>query len=317
VSHVINGTRYVSDELRARVLAAIDELNYQPSNVARSLRRQETHTIGMVIPDNCNPFFAEVARGIEDASFEQGYNVILCNSEGNMQKELSYLGLLIAKRVDGIVLVPTGATQAQAIMDTLASQETTIVIVDREIPGLEVDVLTSDSRQGGYQATRYLLELGHRRIACIAGPSPMTPSAGRVAGYRMALAEAGVSVDEQLILSGDFQSQSGHTLMQTLLKLAERPTAVFASNDMMAIGAICAIHQAGLRVPEDISVVGFDDIALASFSWPPLTTVAQAKQKMGALAYQMLQRRMQDRDSPPQRELLETELVIRSSCQPP
>jgi len=315
VSHVINNTRHVSDDLRSRVLAAIEELNYQPSAVARSLRCKRTRTIGMVIPDNCNPFFAEVARGIEDASFEQGYNVILCNSDGDVEKELDYLELLIGKRVDGIVLVSAG--DSQATVDLLAGQEAAVVIVDREISDLRADLVMTDNLQGGYQATSYLLGLGHRRIACIAGPSPLTPSAARVAGYRMALTKAGVRVDEQLILTGDFQSHNGYAAMRTLLALTEGPTAIFACNDMMAIGAICAIHQAGLSVPEDISVVGFDDIALASFTCPPLTTVAQAKHAMGILAFEILRERMQDEGLPPRRELLETELVIRDSCRPP
>jgi len=312
VSHVINNTRHVSEELRSRVLAAIAELNYQPSGVARSLRRKQTRTIGMVIPDNCNPFFAEVARGIEDASFDQGYNVILCNSDGDVEKELDYLELLTRKRVDGLVLVSAGASQAT--VDMLAAQQGAVVIVDREISGLMADLVMTDNRQGGYQATSYLLGLGHRRIACIAGPSPLTPSADRVAGYGKALCEAGVPLDKGLVLTGDFQSRSGHAAMQTLLKLAERPTAVFTCNDMMAMGAICAIQQAGLRVPDDVSVVGFDDITLASFTCPPLTTVAQAKHEMGVLAFELLSQRMQDGELAPRRELLETELVIRGSC---
>jgi len=268
----------------------------------------------MVIPDNCNPFFAEVARGIEDASFEQGYNVILCNSDGDVEKELDYLELLARKRVDGLVLVSAGASQAT--VDIMAGQEMAAVVVDREISGLRADLVMTDNRQGGYQATSYLLGLGHRRIACIAGPSPLTPSANRVAGYRTALSEVGVPVDEGLILAGDFQSRSGYAAMQTFLKLAERPTAVFACNDVMAMGVICAIHRAGLRVPDDISVIGFDDIALASFTWPPLTTVAQAKYEMGMLAFEMLRERMRDEELSPRRELLETELVIRESCRP-
>jgi LacI family transcriptional regulator len=314
VSHVMNNTRYVSDALRTRVSAAIAELNYQPNGVARSLRRKQTRTIGMVIPDNCNPFFAEVTRGIEDASFEQGYNVILCNSDGDAEKELDYLELLFKKRVDGIVLVSAGASQAT--VDVLAEQGRAVVIVDREISGLSADLVMTDNRQGGYQAVSYLLGLGHRRIACIAGPSPLTASAGRLAGYRSALTGAGLTVDEGLILAGDFQSRSGYMAMQSFLTLADRPTAVFACNDMMAMGVICAIHQAGLKVPEDISVMGFDDISLASFTCPPLTTVAQAKHEMGVLAFGMLRERMRDGMSSPRTELLTTELVVRSSCGP-
>jgi len=268
----------------------------------------------MVIPDNCNPFFAEVARGVEDASFEQGHNVILCNSDGDVEKELDYLELLIRKRVDGLVLVSAGANQAT--VDMLAGQEGAVVIVDCETSGLRADLVMRDNRQGGYQATSHLLGLGHRRIACIAGPSPLTPSAQRVAGYRAALAEVGVPIDERLIPEGDFQSRSGYVAMQTFLELAEWPTAIFACDDMMAMGAICAIHEAGLGVPDDISVMGFDDIALASFTCPPLTSVARAKREIGVLAFEMLRERMRDGGSSPRRDLLETELVIRGSCRP-
>ncbi len=312
VSHVINDTRFVSEELRGRVLRAIEELNYQPSGVARSLRRKRTHTIGMIIPDNTNPFFAEVARGIEDASFELGYNVILCNSDGDLEKEMDYLGLLIEKRVDGLVFVSAGSNQAT--IEMLSTQEVPVVIVDRDISELAMDSVLTDNRRGGYQATHYLLTLGHRRIACITGPSQLTPSAERVTGYRNALEEAGVAVDDLLILAGDFQSQSGHEAMRSLLTLSSPPTAVFVCNDLMAIGALCAAHEAGLRVPQQLSIVGFDDIALASFTTPRLTTVAQPKYEMGLLAAEMLAERIKHKDLSPRRRFLDVELIIRDSC---
>ncbi len=312
VSHVLNETRFVSEELRCRVLRAIEELNYQPSGVARSLRRKRTHTIGMIIPDNTNPFFAEVARGIEDASFELGYNVILCNSDGNLEKEMDYLGLLIEKRVDGLVFVSAGSNPAA--IEMLSAQKIVGVIVDREISGLAMDSVLTDNKRGGYQATRYLLDLGHRRIACITGPSQLTPSAERVTGYRDALQEAGIPVDENLILAGDFQSQSGYQGMHTLLRLSPPPTAVFVCNDLMAIGALCAAHEAGLHVPQQLSIIGFDDIALASFTTPRLTTIAQPKYEMGLMAAEMLVERIKNKELPPRRRLLATELIVRDSC---
>jgi LacI family transcriptional regulator len=309
---VINETRFVSEELRARVLEAMEELNYQPSAVARSLRRKETQTIGMMVPDSANPFFAEVARGIEDTSFEQEYSVILCNSDGDMEKEQFYINVLVEKRVDGIIFVAAGGS-AQHIRDLL-ERDMPLVVVDREITSVEVDSVLTDNLQGGYLATKHLMELGHRRIGCIAGPSDLTPSAERVIGYKRALTERSLTVNENLILKGDFQYESGYKAACEFLTMDEPPTAVFACNDLMAVGAISGVRKNGRRVPEDLAIVGFDDIALASFTNPPLTTIVQPKYEMGVLAAQMLMERIRDKDMPSRRHLLETALVVRGSC---
>jgi len=242
-----------------------------------------------------------------------GYNVILCNSDGDPAKEEAYISLLTEKRVDGIVFVAAGATTDH--IRQLLDRKVPVVVVDREVKGLEADCVLTDNLQGGYQATAHLLALGHRRIACIAGPSDLTPSAERVTGYRQAMAEAGLEPAEAWIRRGDFRCQSGYEAMQALLALPERPTAVFACNDLMAIGALCAIREAGLGVPEDLSLVGFDDIALASFTNPRLTTIIQPKQEMGRLAAELLIDRIHNRKWPPERRLLPTHLVIRESTQ--
>ncbi len=314
VSHVINETRFVSGDLRARVLEAMEELNYQPSAVARSLRRKTTHTIGMMVPDSSNPFFAEVARGIEDTSFDQGYSVILCNSDGDMEKEQFYINVLVEKRVDGIIFVAAGGS-AQHIR-SLLERDMPLVVVDREIAGVEVDSVLTDNLQGGYLATKHLIELGHRRIGCITGPSDLTPSAERVIGHKRALTEHNLAANENLILKGDFQYESGYKAVHEFLAMNEPPTAVFACNDLMAVGAISGVRKQGQRVPEDLAIVGFDDIALASFTNPPLTTVAQPKYEMGILAAQMLMERIKDKTMLPRRHLLETTLVVRESCHP-
>ncbi len=311
VSHVVNETRYVSDELRQRVLAAMAKLNYQPNALARSLRRKQTHTLGMILPDSANPFFAEVARSIERASFARGYSTILCNSDGDLDKELVYANVLMEKQVDGIIFVAAGLSteHIQAILD----RQSPVVVVDRDLPDVEVDAVLCDNLGGGYTATQHLIQLGHRRIGCITGPSDVTPSAERVMGYRRALAEHGLPLDETLICRGDFQFASGAAAMRYFLSLPEPPTAVFACNDLMAVGAISAATELWRRVPEEIGVVGFDDVALASFSNPPLTTVAQPKHELGELAIELLLARIADRESPPQRRLLPTRLVVRRS----
>ncbi|MCJ7738716.1 MAG: LacI family transcriptional regulator [Anaerolineae bacterium] len=311
VSHVVNETRPVSDELRGRVLAAIEVLGYQPNTLARGLRRGQTHTIGMIVPDSANPFFAEVGRGVEDASFEYGYSVILCNSDGDLDKELMYTRVLAEKRVDGIILVAAGVSTEH--IRAMQAQRMPLVVVDRDIPDVAVDSVLTDNARGGELATRHLLGLGHRRIGCIAGPSDVTPSADRVTGYRRVLKEFGLPVDECLIVKGDFQCESGYQATYSLLTMDNPPTAIFACNDMMAIGAICEAFELGWQVPDEVSVVGFDDVRLASLTNPPLTTVAQPKYEMGTVVTKLLIERMRDLDRPARRRVLDVSILVRQS----
>lgn len=311
VSHVINKTRFVSDELRERVISAMIDLDYQPNMLARSLRRGKTHTIGMIIPNGVNPFFAEVARGIEDTGFGQKYSVIICNSDGDLDKELLYTNVLTEKQVDGIIFVAAGVSTEH--INVLQERKVPVVIVDRQIPDVSVDSVLSDNACGGWLATSHLIKLGHRRIGCIMGPSDLTPSAERVNGYRKALKNIGVVIDETLILKGNFDYQSGYQMARKLLQLRDTPSAIFACNDLMAVGVICAASEIGLEVPRDVSVVGFDDVSLASFTHPPLTTIAQPKYEMGVLATEMLIQRILSSEIPLRNELLDTKLVIRKS----
>jgi len=311
VSHVINNTRFVSKDVQRRVRAAMDELGYRPNALARSLRRGETHTLGLVLPDSANPFFAEVGRCIESAAFELGYSVILCNTEGDSAKEHLYLDVLSKKQVDGVIFVATGH-QADALRVLL--RQMPVVVVDRDLPDVEVDAVLADNRRGGYLATQHLVDLGHRRIGCIAGPSNVTPSAQRVTGYREALFEANLPVDESLILRGDFHPESGWAAARNLLSRPDAPTALFACNDLMAIGVMRAAAETGRRVPADLAIVGFDDIELATYTIPPLTTIGQPKMEMGRAAVKLLVDRICDRARPLHRELLPTQLVVRGSC---
>ncbi|HJW84616.1 MAG TPA: LacI family DNA-binding transcriptional regulator [Anaerolineae bacterium] len=312
VSHVINNTRFVSEATRARVLAAMDELGYRPNALARSLRRGQTHTLGLILPDSANPFFAEVGRMIEDTAFERGYSVVLCNTEGDFNKEHLYIDVLGKKQVDGLIFVASG--EQTDSLRALLRRKLPVVIVDRDVPGNEVDAVLTDNRQGGHLATRHLISLGHRRIGCIAGPSHLTPSEQRVIGYRSALEEAGIAIDDSLIMRGDFHPESGRVATRDFLRRPDPPTAVFACNDLMALGALRAAAEANRRVPADLAVVGFDDIELASYTIPPLTTIAQPKADMGRLAVHILIERMGDKARAPRRELLPTRLVVRGSC---
>ena len=314
VSHVINQSRPVSDELRGRVLVAMQELGYQPNTLARSLRRGETHTIGIIVPDSANPFFAEVARGIEDTSFEHGYSVILCNTDNNLDKESLYTNVLVEKQVDGILFVAAGLSAEN--IHALQRRGMPLVIVDRQVTGVQVDSVLTDNMRGGWLATQHLIELGHRRIGCIVGPSDLTPSAARVTGYQQSLSEAGIPFDEMIIVKGDFQYESGYAAADKLLTLDNPPTAIFAFNDLMAVGALSNALEKGLTIPTNLSVVGFDDVRPALYANPPITTVKQPKYEMGVLATNILLERMRDPSTPPRTQTLDTHLVIRQSTAP-
>ena len=314
VSHVINGTRPVSDGLRLRVIAAAEELDYQPNLLARGLRCGRTHTLGVIIPDSANPFFGELTRGIEDTAFKGGYNIILCNSDGDLDKELLYANVLCLKQVDGILFVAVGVS-AEHIL-ALQGQDVPVVVVDRALPQVAVDSVLSDNDRGGWLATSHLLDLGHRRIGCVAGPGDLAPSAARLSGFRQALAEAHISLEEAPVVRGDFRYQGGHRAAHQLLATDSSLTAIFACNDLMAIGAISAAEETGRHVPADLSVVGFDDVSPAAFANPALTTVAQPIHEMGVVAAGMLLGRLHDPDMPPRRRVLDTELIVRRSTAP-
>ncbi|MDJ0782110.1 MAG: LacI family DNA-binding transcriptional regulator [Desulfosarcinaceae bacterium] len=314
VSHIINDTRYVSEDLRRKVMDAIAALNYQPHGPARSLRTKRTRTIGMIIPDNSNPFFAEVARSVEDAAFDNQYNVILCNSDGSPVKELNYLHLLIEKGVDGLAFISAGKDPRS--IDLLSQQSIPWVVADREIPKVKADEVLVDNLDGGLQATHYLLSLGHRRIGCIAGPRQLTPSFERLTGYQRALAAAGIAVDPEMIRHGDFRSSSGYDACQALMRHREPPSAIFACNDLMAIGALKAAHDSGLGIPQQLSIIGFDDIAWSAFTFPRLTTMAQPKQEMGRLLTAWLVERIKNDQLPQRRRMLAAKLMVRDSCAP-
>lgn len=312
VSHVINNSRYVSPATRERVLNAMLRLNYSPNRLARSLRKSRTLTMGVLLPNSANPYFAQILVGVEAACFDLGYNIILGNANDSPERELSYLEVLISRKVDGILLISTGAFQESIVL--LMSHQVPTVLVDRcaDIPS--VDEIITDNKQGGLIATQYLVSLGHERIGCIAGPSFLNPSADRLTGYYEAMRAANCPVNDDWVVTGDFQHESGYIGCRQLLALKQRPTAIFACNDLMAVGALCAIHEAGLRVPADISVVGYDDIPLASYTVPRLTTIAQPAQELGRLAAERLIARLESGDIPFQRERLPVALVARDSC---
>jgi LacI family transcriptional regulator len=315
VSHVINNTRVVSDDVRQRVLGIIDEMRYIPSAVARSLKNDKTYTIGVLVPNSSNPYFAELIRWIEDAAFDLGYNIILCNAHGGAQKQTAYLRLLMEKRIDGLVLVASGADDEQDLL--LRHEAVPIVQVERALPGIDADLILAGEEEGGYAATRHLIELGHRDIACVSGPADLPRTRERVGGFMRAMAEAGLAVPAEQIVHEEFTSAGGHAAFIRLLARPQRPTAVFVTSDLMALGGLCAAGAAGVRVPAQLSVVGYDDIAGAGYALPPLTTVAPPKRDMANLAIELLIDRIRGAHMPLRRAALASTLVVRASTAPP
>ena len=289
------------------------ELDYTPNALARSLRQKRTRTLGIIVPDSANPYFAEMARGVEDACFAQGYSVILCNSDSDAEKESMYINVLAEKQVDGICLVAASTQTIEKHLDTVPQLKIPMVLIDREYLKTVVDSVVVENTDGAVKAVEHLLSLGHRRIGCITGPPDLMNSQKRSDGYRQAIQDAGLTVDESLVVVGDFRYEGGYDATKQLLALEDSPTAVFACNDLMAIGAISGVVSEGLTVPEDVSIVGFDDIHLAVFANPSLTTVVQPKHEMGVTAAQILLKRLKDSTMSPARYQLKTHLLVRDS----
>lgn len=314
VSHVFNNTRFVSDEIRERILKAVADLNYAPSALARSLKMNQTRTLGMIMTTSNNPFFAELVSVVERICYEQGYSLLLCNTEGSEARLQHALDVMLQKRVDGLLLLCAEFSHlSDQVLDKYPNVP--LVVMDWGPDYKNADRIQDNSFQGGYLATRYLIEQGHQQIACITGPSDKLPSQTRLQGYLAAMQEADLPVDERWIVTGDFEFKGGLIATQQLLTLSPRPTAIFTGNDAAAVGAYQAIYQAGLNIPQDISVVGYDDIELAKFMTPPLTTVHQPLEQLCEQAIQALIERIQTEGESRRTITLEPELVIRRSVQ--
>jgi LacI family transcriptional regulator len=316
VSRVINNSGDISPETRERVEKAIADLGYVPNALARSLRFKQTKTLALVLADITNPFFTTLARGVEDAASEQGFSVIFCNTDESESKEAEYLNVVLQKQVDGLLLVPACCSGDSVTF--LQEHKATVVVLDRRMSDAKVDTVRCDSEEGAYRLTRHLLDLGHTRIAILSGPPAASTATDRVAGYRRALAEAGLESHAELVYHGEFDQASGHQMALQALAVTPRPTALFAANNFITSGAFRAVRQAGLRVPEDISIVSFDDLPTASDMGPSLTVAAQPAYEMGRQATEILLTRLAgEGPAEPQEIVLPIEIIVRESSAPP
>ncbi|MDU7493863.1 MAG: ribose operon transcriptional repressor RbsR [Providencia rettgeri] len=312
VSHVINQNRYVSESITLRVKNAIEELNYAPSALARSLKMNRTNTIGMLLTTSNNPFYAEVVRGVERSCYERGYSLILCNTEGDLQRMNHSLETLLQKRVDGLLIMCTEVQDPSKDVFTRYPSVPTVMMDWSPFDSVG-DVIQDNSFLGGEIATRYLIDSGFTRIACIAGPQDKSPARARYQGFIQAMEQAKIEVNEDYIIFSDFEFAGGFESMNKLLELSTPPQAIFAGNDAMAVGAYQAIFQKGIKVPDDISIIGYDDIDLSPYMIPPLTTIHQPKDKLGKQAVDQLIYRMDNPEADASVLVLTPELIERQS----
>ena len=313
VSRVLNKSEKVVPETRAAVEQALRDLSYRPSRVARRLRMKDgrAHLVGLIIPDIQNPFYAEIARGVEDAAYAAEYALLLCNSDESLEKERFYLDVMRDESVDGLVLPPFDETD-EAVMEVVRTGMP-IVCVDRSLSKARTDLVEVDNYQGAFEAVTHLVERGHQNIALIEGRTHVSTSRERRRGYLDALEAKGVPLRKDLMRVGDFKQESGRVMTTELLALRKPPTALFVLNNLMTVGALAAIHQRGLRIPTDVAIVGFDDLPWAEALDPPLTVVRQPAYEVGRQAMELLLKRIIEPDRPPVMVRLLPELVIRRS----
>lgn len=319
VSAVINNKGGVSAELTRRVQEAMEALDYHPDQIARSLKVGKTHIIGMVVPDITNPFFTEVVEGLDKEALLNGYSLILCNSGDDPKREQDQLNMLFSRRVDGVILACADSSNAY---DRLIRRRFPLVFVDRIPPGFSEGAVITDNVEATWKATHHLIELGHTRIAIIAGHLNLSSGFGRVEGFRKAMQEAHLTVREDYFCRGDFQIESGYRYGMELMRLAEPPTAILACNNKMTLGLMRAISELGISCPKKVSILGFDDFEWAANFSPSLTCIAQPTREIGMQAMKMLLGKLNQ--SPEQIETqsnrlitLKAELRIRESTAPP
>ena len=317
VSHVLNDSARVREPLRKRVLEAVEALGYQPSQLARGLRRDKTNMLGMVIPDVTNPFFPAVVRGAEDVAFANGYRLVLCNTDNDHQKELAHLNELRTYLPSGLIVIPSSFSDLTVQAERYRRAGTAVVCIDRLPKRWNGDSVTVANEQGAYAATRHLIQIGHERLAAITGPLHLTNARQRLEGFRRALHESKLTVAPEYVHETTFDRAGGYSKGRLILKLLPRPTAIFAGNDMIALGVIQAIRELGLNCPEDVSVMGFDDLDFAELISPSLSSVSQSGYQLGATAAHILMDRLKGDDGSPKHFVLETQLKIRDSVMPP
>jgi LacI family transcriptional regulator len=312
VSHVINRTRFVEEETRSRVMKVVEELGYQPSLVARSLTTNHTETIGIIVSDVTNNFFGDVLHGIEDVVRPANYNLVVCNTDEILEREDHYIDLLLRQRVDGIIAAAT--SKKWDVLSKADVQHTPLVVVDREYEGLTGSFIGVDNYGGARMGTEHLISCGYKKIGIIAGFQRLSTMRERLDGFKAEMSAHHIHLPEEWIVTSTLSVEAGRQAALNLLTLPERPTAVFINNNFLSLGTLLAIKELGLRCPEDVALIGFDDHPWAEVACPPLTVVRQPARQVGKEAASLLLELINGAQPTGSRVLLNCELVIRSSC---
>jgi LacI family transcriptional regulator len=314
VSRVTNGSERVTTTTRQRVEAAIAELGYVPNRIARGLR-QKTGTLAVIVPDSANPFFNLIVRGAEDVARRAKYRLILCNTDGDVEREAEYLEDMIGHQVEGVLVAPA-SDRSRARLQSLVDRGLPFVLIDRSIEGFDCDVVQGDSVEGARQLTKHLLCLGHQRIAMIAGSDAVSTSRDRLTGYREALEEAGLPFDPTLVLHANMEVlSSGYQATLQIIDQGLAPTAIFAVNNLVAVGALRALREREVQVPRDMALVCFDDLPFAADLCPFMTVMAQPAESFGTIAMQLLLERIGGHIPERRRRVaLQADLIVRASC---
>ena len=315
VSRVLSNYGSFSEESKSEVLKAVEKLNYKPDVIARSLRTKKSKAIGVIVSDIVTFFFTTLVRGIEDVANQGNYSVILCNSDEDPIKEREYLSALYERGIDGLIISPSPGNDSY--LKKLARGGTPLVLVDRKIKGLRVPMVMVDNESGAYEAISYLISLGHQRIGIITGLKGTSTSEERLAGYERALKEHHLSQDPELIKAGDYRREKAKEAAEEFLRMKNPPTALFVSNEPMASGVLLALRENKVKIPEEMSIIGFDDPVWAPLTNPALTTVSQPSYSMGTLACQTLLKEIKGigRSKAPLEDImLKPKLIIRESC---
>jgi DNA-binding LacI/PurR family transcriptional regulator len=317
VSRVINDPEKVNTETRERVREAMEALNFQPNRVAQRLRgnKGRSRLLGLIIPDIQNQFYSSIVRGIEDMSYGKDYAIILCNTDENPEKEKFYLDVLKSESVDGIILPPI--RQNGNLIRELLEAKIPVICFDRKLSSESIDTVIVDNEMGGYMAASHLLEAGHKKIAVITSSLQFTSFEDRLRGYENALVDSGIEINEKLIKKGDHRkSETGKMLTLELLDQNPGPTAIFVLNNQMALGAIEAINERKLKIPDDISIVGFDDIQWARVISPSITVIRQPAYEMGRRIAELFFQKVKDPEREPVQIILQPKLIVRQSTAP-
>jgi LacI family transcriptional regulator len=314
VSRVINGREGVDPDTQRRVETAIAALDYVPNRIARGLISQKTQTIGLIVPDFVNPFFAPVVRGAETAARRAGYRVLLCNSEGDLRLEREYIEDLVSHRVEGLLLAPASDRSRGSILALLRGGFP-LVLIDRALPNVDCDLIVSDSAAGARRLVEHLIAIGHRHIAHITDVDDTSTGRERLRGYREALEHAGIPIQEELVFRTTVDQMGGYRAAQQILAMDRLPTAIFTVNNMTVVGAMQALREQGLTVPKDMGLVCFDDVEHLAVLSPFLTVVDQPAETFGSLGAQLLFERITGKAGLRSRRIvLQTDLIVRESC---